>query len=141
MFSGVFVGRQALCRAETLTLARGFCVAGRWGGGHVKWCHEVAKPVRVRRFFRFLFKFYSIQFVFLFLVISFPVSFLVLSCLVLSFLVMSRRILSPLVSSRLISSSCLVLSHTGLATSWHHFTWPPPQHQAKQTTRGELKVR
>ena len=26
---------------------------------------------------------------------------------------------------------------TGLATSWHHFTWPPPQHQATQTTRGE----
>ena len=22
---------------------------------------------------------------------------------------------------------------TGLATSWHHFTWPPPQHQATQT--------
>ena len=21
----------------------------------------------------------------------------------------------------------------GLATSWHHFTWPPPQHQATQT--------
>eukprot|EP00746_Dinoflagellata_sp_MGD_P149829 gnl/MRDRNA2_/MRDRNA2_81818_c0_seq3.p1 gnl/MRDRNA2_/MRDRNA2_81818_c0~~gnl/MRDRNA2_/MRDRNA2_81818_c0_seq3.p1 ORF type:complete len:183 (-),score=25.62 gnl/MRDRNA2_/MRDRNA2_81818_c0_seq3:683-1231(-) len=27
---------------------------------------------------------------------------------------------------------------TGLATSWHHFTWPPPQHQATQTTRGEF---
>ena len=26
-------------------LARGFCVAWCWGGGHVKWCHEVAKPV------------------------------------------------------------------------------------------------
>ena len=25
-------------------LARGFCVAWCWGGGHVKWCHEVAKP-------------------------------------------------------------------------------------------------
>ena len=22
------------------------CVAGCWGGGHVKWCHEVAKPRR-----------------------------------------------------------------------------------------------
>ena len=31
-------------------LARGFCVAWCWGGGHVKWCHEVAKPVRVGRF-------------------------------------------------------------------------------------------
>ena len=26
---------------------------------------------------------------------------------------------------------------TGLATSWHHFTWPPPQHQATQRARGE----
>ena len=26
-------------------LARGFCVAGCCGGGHIKWCHEVAKPV------------------------------------------------------------------------------------------------
>ena len=24
----------------------GCCVAGCWGGGHVKWCHEVAKPRR-----------------------------------------------------------------------------------------------
>ena len=31
-------------------LARGFCVAWCWGGGHVKWCHEVAKPVRIGRF-------------------------------------------------------------------------------------------
>ena len=28
-----------------ILLARGFCVAGCCGGGHVKWCHEVAKPV------------------------------------------------------------------------------------------------
>merc|ERR1712097_218614 len=24
-------------------------------------------------------------------------------------------------------------ANTALATSWHHFTWPPPQHQAQQT--------
>ena len=27
------------------------------------------------------------------------------------------------------------LARTGLATSWHHFTWPPPQHQATQHPR------
>ena len=29
-------------------------------------------------------------------------------------------------------------TRTGLATSWHHFTWPPPQHPATQKTRGKL---
>ena len=29
------------------------------------------------------------------------------------------------------------LAHTALATSWHHFTWPPPQHQATQHATGE----
>ena len=32
-------------RRATDSLARGFCVAWCWGGGHVKWCHEVAKLV------------------------------------------------------------------------------------------------
>ena len=36
-------------RRAPYSLARGFCVAWCWGGGHVKWCHEVAKPVRVGR--------------------------------------------------------------------------------------------
>ena len=31
-------------RKTNSPLAR--CVAGCWGGGHVKWCHEVAKPRR-----------------------------------------------------------------------------------------------
>ena len=29
-------------------------------------------------------------------------------------------------------------THTGLATSWHHFTWPPPQHQATQNPRASI---
>ena len=33
-----------------MLLASGFRVAWCWGGGHVKWCHEVAKPVRIGRF-------------------------------------------------------------------------------------------
>ena len=33
-----------------MDLPRVFCVAGCCGGGHVKWCHEVAKPVRVEKF-------------------------------------------------------------------------------------------
>ena len=32
--------------APPITTRLGCCVAGRWGGGHVKWCHEVAKPRR-----------------------------------------------------------------------------------------------
>ena len=32
-------------RGSAIRLARGFCVAGCCGGGHVTWCHEVAKPV------------------------------------------------------------------------------------------------
>ena len=32
------------------------------------------------------------------------------------------------------------LAHTALATSWHHFTWPPPQHQATQRATGELTL-
>ena len=28
----------------------------------------------------------------------------------------------------------------GLATSWHHFTWPPPQHPATQLATGECNV-
>ena len=32
------------------------------------------------------------------------------------------------------------LAHTGLATSWHHFTWPPPQHQATQQATGEFEL-
>ena len=31
------------------------------------------------------------------------------------------------------------LTHTGLATSWHHFTWSPPQHQATQNPRASLQ--
>ena len=30
------------------------------------------------------------------------------------------------------------LNRTGLATSWHHFTWPPPQHPATQHPRRVL---
>ena len=29
-------------------------------------------------------------------------------------------------------------ARTGLATSWHHFTWPPPQHQATQNPRASF---
>ena len=39
-----------------LTRLRLVCVAWCCGGGHVKWCHEVAKPVRALFFF-FLFPF------------------------------------------------------------------------------------
>ena len=28
----------------------------------------------------------------------------------------------------------------GLATSWHHFTWPPPQHPATQNPRASTEV-
>ena len=38
----------AKCSKNYSPLAR--CVAWCCGGGHVKWCHEVAKPVRVQRF-------------------------------------------------------------------------------------------
>ena len=31
-----------------------------------------------------------------------------------------------------------VVCFTGLATSWHHFTWPPPQHQATQNPRASF---
>ena len=29
-------------------------------------------------------------------------------------------------------------TRTGLATSWHHFTWPPPQHATTQNPRASL---
>ena len=35
---------------------------------------------------------------------------------------------------------CCELGRRGLATSWHHFTWPPPQHQATQRATGEYLV-
>ena len=30
---------------------------------------------------------------------------------------------------------------TGLATSWHHFTWPPPQRHATQTSQRRVFLR
>ena len=57
------------------TLARGFCVAWCCGGGHVKWCHEVAKSsvghiLAYLFFFPFLFFFFASVFLISFFSLS-----------------------------------------------------------------------
>ena len=62
--------------------------------------------------------------------------------LVFFFLAKILRKINKLWSSKIVAVAGLLPLpfRRGLATSWHHFTWPPPQHPATQRARGECFV-